>query len=160
MRQFTDAFSPLKRLDFGGGDKVEYAFAAGFGLIILLALVLTLNHVVGGGGGPEVDTYDGDQMFHCFACEHEWEVSRDELTELYRQEGESPELLTIECPSCHAQPPSGVQMTICPECQKFYLPDWAESPADLMNPMAQGEYVCPHCGTNRREWYRKRFENR
>ncbi len=60
-------------------------------------------------------------------------------------------------------------MTKCPECETFYL---AESTKQIAEQMRRGgggvetpptepvHDICPKCGTDRMEWYRKKYKER
>lgn len=155
MRRFDQECKGFRRLDFGG-DKTEYLFAGGFALVILLALGFTVKHYVfsgpsGGGAGD-----DGLMHFECVECGHQFTRKGAELSEQLRYEGEGPEEIAIDCPECNARM-SALVMTRCPECGKYYLPDWKKDYGSMEE--GRGEYVCPHCGTNRAEYYREKYQN-
>jgi hypothetical protein len=53
-------------------------------------------------------------------------------------------------------------MVKCPECGKYFVPfEFVKSPTDP-NAVALGKTnnVCPHCKTDRVEWYRRNYEER
>jgi hypothetical protein len=53
---------------------------------------------------------------------------------------------------------TGVPMTLCPQCKKYFVPQAWANPEKGWDPDARP--VCAHCGTDLHEWYRKQRLNR
>ena len=137
-----------------GDRKMEFLMIGVLGLIIVGALVITAVSVFGGdkrqAGG------DAETRYHCEACGHEWARSMDELDpeEATMREG----ACKLKCPNCGEQ--EGLPMTQCPKCDKWYVSPQIRSMAEYrMSPdgprpgAEPAPDVCPHCGTNRTQWF-------
>ena len=95
--------------------------------------------------------------FQCTECQHEWAPALEDMAErellIMRETGTH-----LKCPECGEQ--AGLPMTQCPQCEKWYISPTmlfiAEQGLSDESPGARAEPpkdVCPHCGTDRIEWY-------
>ena len=187
MSESTWLTLATKRLDLGkggtGSPNMEYLMVGVLGLIIVLSLGFTLYGVFfgdssGPAGGPE-----GEMHFQCTACGHEFTKSGQEMekimpTALMPEMG----LLQVDCPKC-GKKESCLMQTKCPNCGKYYLSDMmvanakafedakaaakasGQDPSTVMPvfPTAEGQQpkdVCPHCGTDRVQWYINYYKKR
>jgi hypothetical protein len=99
---------------------------------------------------------DGPPHYLCGACEKEFPVADEDFAK------QTPDPRIIErdgsagyrphCTLCGAKH-TGWPMVGCPHCGKWYMP-----PAWMTHGAAAGtetKDVCPHCQTDRSEWYRE-----
>lgn len=139
----------------GGGDKSQYFLAAGLVLIILIAGISMFTHL---GGGPQTEA-PGELYFYDVELQKEVVLKREDIT---------PEMTMEMGPGMGrmVNPETGertlVQMLKCPNCGKYHVPDaWLEEDFNpMMDPGATADIVCPHCGTNREEYYREKIRQR
>lgn len=139
----------------GGGDKKsEVLMGLVLGAIIVAALGFTIYFAVGGGSSSAPQ----DVHFQCMkaGCGHEFKLTNEELQQRLADSGEaSPEgELKLDCPSCGAKK-SCLVMTQCPECKKYYISIYQKNPRLAENPSPDIKDTCPHCGTDRIQWYRE-----
>ena len=163
-----------------GSPKMEYVMVAVLGLIILVSLGLTLHSVFFGESGGPGAAPDGELHFQCTVptCNHEFVKSGKDMEQLMPQ-ALMPEmgLLQLDCPKCGAKS-TCLMMNKCPnpKCHKYYLsaPTVANAKAMAEARAAaaaagkdpkmavptfppgseqQPQDICPHCTTNRVEWY-------
>ena len=161
MRNSGRRLGGVKHLTFGTGDKADYLFAAALGAIIVLATVLTIRAAWGGGDGEEGG--DGKPHFECQKCKHQFTIDPRDMSRGSETEEGDLGGRQIDCPKCGAKA-SCLRMTRCPnpDCGKYYVPDAyrqiAESAAEGQERSFKS--VCPHCGTDRDEWYREYYKTR
>ena len=166
----------IKRLQLsrGSGESrlMEYGMIAALGAIILGAIgyFVYTTFLGGGSGGPSISQ---DMKFKCTNpdCGKEHARSPKDMS------GGDPEsmmmmedagMARMDCPHCKAKK-SCLIMTKCPECGTYYL---AASTLQIAEQAARGggavsppptaavRDVCPKCGTDRMEWYRKKYKDR
>ena len=133
-----------------GGKTMEYALIAALVGIIVLALVLAVTQTCDRRGGMKLI---GDLRAKCLQCDHEWDIEPDQIQEF--GEGMMDDMRGMDCPKCGAKS-SAFLMVRCPEpeCGKFYMSKRFTDPEAAGGFMVRD--VCPHCGTNLVEWYKKR----
>ena len=132
---------------------MKYVFGGGLVLIIVGSLVLTVHY--GLRGDRASSARSGQQIhFKCDECGHEFAVDIREVGGPGTYEG-----ARMDCPACGAKA-AGLSMLKCPNCGKYYVPDTHRDPTAIVAD-SQVRDVCPHCGTDRFEWYdRKHRKNR
>jgi len=93
--------------------------------------------------------------FQCADCGHQFSLEREALPkEALDRAVLDPNLVRLDCPSCKAKQ-SCLRMVRCPHCGELYVPDSIRAAATgERDPDARD--VCPHCQTDRLEWYRRR----
>jgi DNA-directed RNA polymerase subunit RPC12/RpoP len=120
----------------GGGDKMEYFFAASLAIVIIGALALTIYFTFlrkqSATAGPVKN------MWKCQKCGTEFSV--DENTQHRLEEMTRP---VAECPKCGALEPVW-PMVRCPACGKYYVRQ------SIMEPRRYriDDDHCPYCGKN------------
>jgi DNA-directed RNA polymerase subunit RPC12/RpoP len=146
-----------RRLEFGGGGRMDYLFAGGLILLIVLALGLTIWHTFK-GSSPTTEQ-DPDMHFKCGACGGEFTIPREQYYSAEREQED--EAGRIDCKLCGARE-SAYPMTKCPNCGKYYLSERQKAIIDSMADRGQpprniGQIPdkCPHCGTDRIQWLRE-----
>ena len=55
---------------------------------------------------------------------------------------------------------SAVLMTQCPNCKEYYVSPMAADPEAFMRGGEMPRDVCPHCGTDRMEWYKENLKKK
>ena len=149
-----DSVERLKsRLFSVGGGKAEYFLAGALGIIIIGALVMTLEpwHWVSHASGPTPQL-----IYKCSDpnCGFEFPVDKP-VIDPNLPPGRPPSF-TLDCPQC-----GGKQCcwptAVCPNCGGRYIP---ESSMFMVRRnfrpgvMEQDHDKCPHCGIDIQEWYR------
>ena len=161
------ARSSLTRLDLsggGGGRTMEYILAGSLALIIVGSITVAVWTSL--GGGSRGNAAAGQMMYKCDKCGEEYaldpaELGDPEQMEMYGDMG----MLPRDCPKCGAEK-SAYLMVKCPECGKYYVPDSHRHMAEaMMNPNAppppeHTRDICPHCNTDRIQWYREHRRKR
>jgi DNA-directed RNA polymerase subunit RPC12/RpoP len=148
----------LKRLDLSGVGKQEYVMIGALVVIIVGSLVFTVIHITGDdtpGGGAQYEV-----KFKCEQCGHEFspDPKQSDDYEMAMEMGGA-----IKCPECGGQ---ALPMTRCPNCEKYYVSDLTRYQAQYYAsdqpppPGPEPKQICPHCGTDYREWWRKKREER
>jgi len=167
-----------------GATTTEIAIVSGMvGLLVgvtVFALVLIIRGA-NGGGSPERQT-DGkrdetriattrssgykykpptEYRVHCMACGAEWMVKPKDISKYQREgmgefsKGGVYRPRGGDCPKCGAKGTVFV-MIQCPNCGKYYLPARVKDPVGY----AEGKVrdVCPYCGTDLKEWWKKHLK--
>ena len=99
----------------------------------------------------------------CEKCGNEFEIDLDkQLPEPQPDMTESMKL--PDCPVCGAME-SGQIMVRCPQCERSYVSVAAKSARQMMldedwSAQNLARDICPHCGTDRVEWYMKERDRR
>jgi hypothetical protein len=128
-------------------------------LVVLIAGAIGLAVPLLTHGRSSKDTVPARNEQPCYFCAR----CRKEFTltpEAYSRQAPDPETAARDrsaarrphCPLCGARH-SGWLMVTCPECGKPYLPIGA-MPGDAAT-AGRTRDVCPHCKTDRGEWYRR-----
>lgn len=137
MLQMARPRNSLKTLDMGGGDKMEYFFAASLAVVIVGALALTIYFTffksATSVAGPV------QHMWKCQKCGTEFSV--DEVTQGRLEEMDRP---TAMCPKCGTVEPVW-PMVQCfnPACRKWFV---RESIKNRRKSVLDD--ACPYCGKN------------
>ena len=129
------------------------------GLIVLCAVILILRPWSRAGALSGAPT---EFRFRCTRCDHEWTVDKETMESYY---GGGPRPLEGEglvyCTKCGDREEEGVrkktafQMRQCPACREFFPPlNFAKDPP----PKDANPFICPKCGINMHEWYRKQVK--
>ena len=147
----------------GGGRGWSQWLIVGALLVIIVGAVVTSIYSC---LGPEAgsSTPPTELHFKCGKCGREFEKSHDALSSEAASgemvDEEDPRFM-IDCPACKAKQ-SCAQMVKCPECGKYFVAfQFVPSPTDPNSVvLGKEDDVCPHCQTNRVEWYRKDYERR
>lgn len=157
----TSSSIGVKRLNLGagGGGKKDVLIMVVLGAIILGALVLAVMAMI--GGGKETTAKAGPQRFYCLECEHEWELTAEELREQMRGPiGQ----IHFKCPKCGQEDDeekTGVRMTKCPKCDKWFVPDYLKTGQPMEGPPGRQKIICPECGCDVRKYlHEQRKKNR
>jgi ribosomal protein L37AE/L43A len=131
---------------------MEYVFAGALALIIIGALALSLNAVMG-GGGPRGDVEDAH--WKCEACEEVF-VDNDYLPEEEMIEG--PGVAELDCKACGAED-SVFLMIKCPNCEQWYIPE-SHRQWEAVEEGAEIRDICPHCGTDYVQYWLDKRRNK
>ncbi len=130
-----------------GAINMEYVFAGALILLIVAALALAVWHTFI-RNPSEVAEIDPQIHFRCLKCGHEYAKDRDQLTKSQMfSEAEGP--IRDDCPKCGVQR-AGIQLSKCPECEKYYLPEFFTNPRIWGQPKSN---ICEHCKIDVDEWY-------
>jgi predicted RNA-binding Zn-ribbon protein involved in translation (DUF1610 family) len=137
MLQMIRPRKALKGLEMGGGDKMEYFFAASLAVVIVGALALTIYFTFlrserASGGAPK-------NMWQCQKCGTE--ISVDDETQRKLEEMDRP---VAYCPKCGSQQPVW-PMVKCynPACGKYFVRESIKNRRRSVK-----DDVCPYCGKN------------
>jgi hypothetical protein len=147
----------LRRLEFGrgGGNKTEILLAVGLGLVIVLAIALTVRGLIG-----TKPSGDGDvrQHFVCERCGHHLAVEPSEIPPgepAYMEMGGA----VLDCPNCGAEKSCYPAMQ-CPKCGTWFI---SQSQMAYFRAMQEGQPpdpqvrdVCPKCHLDVTEYYMNR----
>jgi len=145
----------------GGEVKMEYILGAALAVIIVGSLVLMIAPFFRGSKSQGSST----QKWHyqCQACQGEWDASPADIMDEMKLDqqnsgipgGGDPQLYRPDCPLCGAKK-SSIRMIKCPKCGRWFVTDEMKQPRHPMAPPSVAPQVCPYCGTDRREWIRKK----
>jgi ribosomal protein L32 len=148
----------VKRLNIGGGggggSGTEFLLIGALALIIVGSLFLGVRQ----GCGPSRTAVEPQEVFYfCQKCKQKFKPDPNSLAELemYAPMG----IMRLDCPLCGAKK-SAVPMVKCPNCGEYYVsPQLAYEEQmmmgrDLSN-VQMPKDICPHCGTDRMQWYRE-----
>jgi len=146
----------LGNVDFGrssgGGKKSDKLILAAVAVAAAGAVGLLIAAVL---SDDKVEETPWVVRFQCLdvTCGHEWEPGAAQLKA-------DPEMLLsprVRCPRCKGM--TGVQMTQCPRCKRFFVsarrlnPDAPFTPEMMKN-------VCPHCNTDIMQWQKEQREKK
>ena len=154
-----------RQIGIGGGRGTEISLIIALVVVIGGSLALTIYTSLGKGR----TNLDIKPMYFCEVCEKEFEIdySKQSPEERLGMMEMGPGMMKLpDCPLCGATE-AGLPMVKCPntECEKYYV---GES-ADFHKRMAAGEMgmdqeqprdICPHCGTDRIQWYKDHRKKR
>jgi hypothetical protein len=146
----------LKRFKLGSGSagKMEYVFAGALGLIIVVALFLTVYYGIMGGGSASVGKGDPNTHFQCIKCKHEFTMAPNTIPQAALAKADDPSNVKLDCPACKAKGTCYIEV-LCPKCGTWYAP-----PSKIA--FDQGKMgvpdVCPKCGTNRIDYLREQLK--
>jgi len=134
--------------------------SAGFGSQAILVAGLILITCAGIGfalrtylTGPAVQGSTAEGIhFRCDKCGDEFIVAFREM-DLQKQNTPTARL-RLDCPACGAEG-SSLPEVKCPACGKYFVPISYSDPAAKRAGRAKD--VCPHCKTDRDQWYRELY---
>ena len=143
-------------MKFGNpNDKMQLLLAATLLLVIAIALISLIHSCT--GGSPKKGRIT-ELHFWCTEADKEFTIKSGDMRmeeEMYMMEDPS----SYRVMSPYSGKKTGIQMIRCPNCEKYYVPDaWKEGRGGMYDP--QQKIVCPHCGTDRNQWYRERRKRR
>lgn len=129
-----------------GDDSMKYVLAGGLVLVIAIALWGTISGMF--GEDREINVPDTVHFYDIETGEI-YELTKDELKE-HSMGGDIDAVPQIGMMPLTWSPKTndytGVLAVKCPNCDTWYRdPQSFEPPSN--------EYICPECGTNRRDWY-------
>ena len=87
--------------------------------------------------------------FECTRCGHAFVKPPEALT--LAELNTAATALRVDCPKCEAAK-AAAPTVACPDCGKRFIPASYSQPAAKRAGTARD--VCPHCGTDRDQWYR------
>ena len=128
------------------------------GLVAVLAVAVACAVVAGIGMMKDAkpspfELGEDGVRYRCGSCGHEFVVSVETLRQQSREMGPAGPgtrgFAVLDCPDCGAKK-GARRMVKCPACGKHYVPP---------DPGA-GKDICPHCKTDRIQWYQDRDEGR
>jgi hypothetical protein len=129
----------------GSGDTKDKLLVGGLAVVIVGAIVGLVYSIVSKPTvGSEIPT-----SFHlgCFACNNEWEITKDEYYQHMREMGERAVSMTprFVCPKCKDPRQTGFVMSQCPypACQKWYF---SNTILKLVGKPTTEPPKCPYCG--------------
>ncbi|MBS3821494.1 MAG: hypothetical protein GVY16_10910 [Planctomycetes bacterium] len=135
-----------------GDDSMKYVLAGGLVLVIGLALFSTITEYTGGPEDVEVEP----RHFWDVEKQQEYTLTPEEMKE--RQYGRMDMQMGQMAYSPLTGENTGVPMTKCPNCKNYFVAQGWANPDQGYDPHAP--VVCPHCDTDRDEWFRERRRNR
>ncbi len=153
-------------MDISGGDGGaawrERLIIVALILIIVGSVAMSFYGILGSGTGDSERRED--MHFQCGKCGKPFTRTYAEVAaEAARAETDDDEdpRQMIDCTLCKAKNCAGT-MVKCPECGKHFLPFvFAPSPTDSEEVvLGEANNICPHCKTDRLEWFRKDYERR
>lgn len=122
---------------------------------LLLAVVAAVGAIVGAGAygfffrDPGAVRREEGMHFECARCGHPFVKPPKELT--LAELNTRPAALRVACPQC-GEAAAAIPTVACPQCGKRFIP------ASYRRAAAEGagrpKDVCPHCQTDRDQWYR------
>lgn len=148
--------SKMFKLD-SGGDKSQYILAFGLLLVIVIAGISMFSQFSGD------NTPQGPAELHFYDVETKEEIvlKPEEIDPEDLGMGMGPGMSRMTNPKTGKR--TLVQMLRCPNCGKYHVPEaWLEDDFNPMGmgPEGMGDIICPHCGTNREEYYRQKMRER
>ena len=145
------------------GNKMQYIL---IGTLVLVIVISLISGIMGTGGKRRGNYKPRDMHFFCMETEKEFVLTPEDIKKMTKEkEGErdnkvpmmgSAMGLDMFVESPYTNQKTGVTMRECPNCKKYYVPEhikamyFEEAPTE-----EQMRTVCPHCGTNPREWNKK-----
>ena len=151
----TSSQNSARQLQLGGGVlKIDYLFAGALAVIIVGSLFLTIYF---GFLGGEVSSkeYDPNAHFKCDACGEEFTRNINEVPAAGPGSYGPP---PVDCPACGGQGTAWL-MIKCPNCDKYYVPESYRRALDILRG-AKVKDICPHCGTDKVQWYKEHRKKR
>lgn len=133
---------------------MDHLFGAGLGLLIIVALALTIWQSFFKARGEEMVMTD-TVWFECQECKNVYEKPRDELTKSQAfSEGDGP--IYDTCPECNKEN-YAVQMEKCPKGCGPYMP---KGNLDTRFWGREGYNICSKCGLDVDEYHSQEREKR
>lgn len=137
------------------GDKMQYILV---GTLILIIIISLLSIFLAGGKRGSRGRGEPPH-FWCIETEKEFTLKPEDFRpEMMMDFGGSRVI------SPYTNERTGVPMTKCPECKKWFVPQMylePESEEGPMRPMGgPGSMVCTHCNTDIHQWYKDRRKER
>lgn len=132
-----------------GAITTEHLFGGALAILIIVAVVLTLNQTLFRGSGDTADV--GTPHFKCLDCDHVFEV--EEIPRERIREARDPAMVLLDCPSCGAES-KAIKMVRCPKCKEYFVSDRHLYTVEHGGEGAPDDVreICPHCGTDRQEY--------
>ena len=118
------------------------------GIIVLAVVVIIYQPWTRPSAIPGAPT---EFRFRCTGCGHEWSADYNEMLSYYGGALPVEGSPMVDCPKC-GEKKVAFRMIQCPACRKF------SPPQDIRR--ANGKFICPHCGIDIHEWYRKQARKR
>ena len=147
------------------GAKMQYILIGTLGLVIVISL---LSVILGIGGKRKINSKLRDVHFFCMETEKEFVLTPEDIEKMMegRREAGAPSTIGmgpdmfVESPYTNQK--TGVPMKVCPNCKKYFVIESIKAMYyEETLTKKQMKTVCPHCGTNLLEWYKKnRKKNR
>lgn len=134
----------------------KYAVIGGLILVALGAIAFAVHALTAPSSRP-VPTRGGETRYQCGQCGKEYTMTPAD----FPQQTPDQEVIALDfaavrrphCLICGARH-AGWMMVQCPQCEKHYLPV-GMGPAKADDKRTGDN--CPHCGTDRGEWFRKKL---
>ena len=142
------------------GEQMQYILAGTLILIIIISLLSVFLNL----GGSNSPNHPSEMHFYCLETGKEFIFKPGEQKDshgMMEPEMMGPGGMRVISPYTNER--TAVPMTRCPNCEKWFVPEYYLSEEYQDNPMMmgpQGELVCPHCGTNIIKWYREKRKKR
>ncbi len=142
------------------GAKMQYILIGTLGLVIVISL---LSVILGIGGKRKINSELKDMHFFCMETEKEFVLTPEDIKKMIegKREAGAPPILGMMGPEMFVESPytnqkTGVLMKECPNCKKYFVPESIKATYyEETLTKKQMKTVCPHCGTNLLEWYKK-----
>ena len=148
------------------GDKMQYILV---GTLILIIIISLLSIFLAGGGKRGSRGRGEPPHFWCIETEKEFILKPEDIGP-----GMGPGMMPGMGPgmgpgfgrvmSPYTNERTGVPMTKCPECKKWFVPQMYLEPESVDGPMrpmgGPGSMVCTHCNTDIHQWYKDRRKER
>lgn len=133
-----------------GDDAMKYVLAGGLVLVIVIAMWGTISSMFGG----QVPEPKGDNIYYDLDKDQSYELTEEQRKEHGVSINEGGSGATYNGQPLYWSPLTneftGIPMIKCPKCEELYRkPQYADPP--------QQSAVCPHCGTNLRDYRRKLY---
>jgi hypothetical protein len=138
-----------------GDDSMKYVLAGGLVLVIGIALFSTISEYTGGPEGVEPPS---EYHFWDIEKQQEYTLTPEEMMKQEQEYGPMAMEMGQMVHSPLTGENTGVPMTKCPKCEKYFVPQAWANPDEGWDPNARP--VCTHCGTDLHEWYREQRRNR
>ncbi|MBN1941724.1 MAG: hypothetical protein JW849_00360 [Phycisphaerae bacterium] len=144
------------------GEQMQYVLSGTLILIILISLFSVIMNLTGGGehGGPP-----SERHFYCLETEKEFVLTPEQMRESgddMMGGGIGPMgLMRVISPYTNER--TGVPMTRCPNCKKWFLPEYLRyepEDEDAYYMMDSHDLICTHCGTDVIQWWREHRKKR
>ena len=138
------------KLDLSG-KRAEYAVAGALLVVIVAALVLVAGQMWPSSGDSGKR---GEKRVKCVKCSEEWVLDSKDETYFNREMG----VVVGGVPVGENHEKCGGKGTVfmmnrCPKCEKYYLSKRYADPEAFTK--GGGKEICPYCGTDLFEWYKK-----
>ena len=155
MLRNTSSHRAIRRASLGGGFTTDQLFAVALGAIIVGALALTIYFGFFGKASPKST---GPTLYKCVKCEAEFPIQDIKGGRpISPLEVKGPMgLRPLDCPKCNAKA-SAHQMTQCPKCGAYFIPQSALGPRGVAVGQPAKD-ICPKCQTDVGQWRRDAYE--